>query len=64
MTYTSHLPMGEIRMPPIDFYMMMGLPTDGALPLSTDEFEFKTVKRCIEPQPIEYYKGTKRVLAS
>lgn len=64
VTCAFHLPMGEIGMPPIDFYMMMGLPMGGTPPLPTDELDLEVVRRCIESQPIKYYKGTKGVLAS
>lgn len=42
--------------------MMTGFPMGGTPPLSADDL--KMVRRCIRPQPIEYYKGTKGILAS
>lgn len=50
-------------MPPIDFYMMMGLPM-GDMPPSTNDDDVDMVNDCIGPQQVEYYKGTKRVLTS
>lgn len=41
MTYTFHLPMGEIGMPPIDFFMMMRLPMGGTPLLSIDELNLE-----------------------
>lgn len=64
ITQTFHLSMGEIRVPPIDFFMMMGLSIDSAPPPSKDDFNPKLVARCIGLQPIAYYKGTKGVLPS
>lgn len=64
MTHNFLLPMGEIRMPPIDFYMMTGLSMGDTPPLLTDELILQKVRRCIRPQPIEYYKETKGVQAS
>lgn len=49
---------------PIGFYMMTGLPMGGTPSLSADELDLEMVMRCIRSQPIEYYKGTKGVLAS
>lgn len=64
MTCTFHLPLEEIGIPPIDFYMMAGLLIGDTPPLSTNELDLKMMRKCIGPQPIEYYKGTKGVLAS
>lgn len=64
VTRTFHLPMGEIGMLPIDFYMMIDLSMDGTLPPTTDNFDVELVARCTGPQPVEYYKGTKGVLPS
>lgn len=64
MTCTFHFSMGKIKMPPIDFYMMTGLRMSGTPPLSIDDLDLEMVRRCIGPQPIEYYKGTKGILAS
>lgn len=47
MTYTFHLPMGEIGMPPIDFYMMTGLPMGGTPPILIDELNLEMVMRCV-----------------
>lgn len=35
---TFHLPMEEIEVPPIDFYMMMGLSMDGMPPPILEDF--------------------------
>lgn len=56
--------MGEIGLPPIDFFMMMGLSMDGMPPPSSDNFDLVLVPQCIGPQPMAYYKGTKGVLPS
>lgn len=37
VTRTFHLPIGEIGLPPINFFMMTGLPMDGLAPLTVDE---------------------------
>lgn len=60
VTYTFHLPMGEIEMPPIDFFMMSGFSMDGTPTPSSDDFNPTLVAWCIGPQPVAYYKGTKR----
>lgn len=64
ITQTFHLPMGENDMLFIDFYMMTDLSIDGTPPITTNDFDAKLVARCIGPQPMEYYKGVKGVLAS
>lgn len=64
VTHTFHLPVGEIRMPPIDFFMMTGFSMDGTPPLSSDDFDPKLAARCIGPQPVAYYKGRKGALPS
>lgn len=61
---TFHLPMGEIGLPPIDFFMMTGLSMNITPPPTNDDFDPKLVARCIGLQPMEYYKGTKGVLLS
>lgn len=64
VTCAFHLPMGEIGMPPVDFYKMTGLPIGGTPSLLPDELDLKMVRRCIESQAIGYYKGIKGALAS
>lgn len=64
VTCTFQLPMGEIGMPPINFFMMMGLSMDSMPPLSSDDFDPTLATQCIGPQPVTYYKGTKGVLPS
>lgn len=39
ITRTFNLPMGEIGIPPIDFYMMIGLSMDNVPPPTTDDFD-------------------------
>lgn len=56
--------MGEIGLPPIDFFIMTSLSMDSMPPLSSDDFDLELVAWCIGRQPIEYYKGTKGVLPS
>ncbi len=51
---------GEIGMPPIDFYMMMGLPMGGTPPLSTDELDLEMVRRCIEASAHRVLQGHQR----
>lgn len=38
VTRTFYLPMGEISLPPIDLFMMIGLSMDGTPSLSSDDF--------------------------
>lgn len=64
LTHTFHLLMGEIGLPPIDFYMIMGLSMGSTAPPSTNEVDPQMVRRCIRIQLMEYYKGTKGVLPS
>lgn len=64
ITCTFHLLMGEIGMPPIDFFMMTGLSMDGMPSPSLDDFNLALVARCIRPQPLAYYKGTKGAFPS
>lgn len=60
---TFHLLTEEIKVPSIDFYMMTRLSMDGTPPPSSEEFDLALVARCIGPQLIAYYKGTKGVLS-
>lgn len=64
ITRTFHLLAGEISVPPIDFYIMMGLSMDGTPLPSLEDFDPTLVARCIRPQPVVYCKGTKGVLPS
>lgn len=54
ITRTFHLPMGEIGVPSIDFFMMIRLSMDGTPPPSSEDFDPKLVARYIGPQPIAY----------
>lgn len=56
--------MREIGKPPVDLFMMTGLSIDGMPPPTIDDFDPGLMARCIGPQPVEYYKGTKGVLLS
>lgn len=51
----------EIGVPSIDFYMMIRLSMDGTPPPNLEDFNAKLKARCIGPQPVVYYKGTKGV---
>lgn len=62
ITWTFHLLVGEILVPPINFFMMTRLSMDGTPPMSLEEFDATLVARCIWPQLVVYYKGTKGVL--
>lgn len=64
ITQTFYLPVGEIGVPPIEFFMMTGLSMDRIPPLSSEEFDAPLVAWCIGLQPVVYYKGTKGVLPS
>lgn len=64
VTYAFHLPMVDMGMSPIDFYMMTGLSIGGTPSLSTDELDLDMVRRFMGSLLIEIYKGTKVILAS
>lgn len=64
ITHTFHLPMGEIGVPPIDLFMMTKHFMGGTPPPSSEDFDPALVARCIGPQPVVYYKGTKGVFLS
>lgn len=49
ITQTFHLLMGEIGVPPIDFFMMTGFSMDDTPPPSSEDFDAKLVARCIGP---------------
>ena len=61
-TWNFHLPVGEIRVPPIDFFMMTRLSMDGTHPQSLEDFDADLITRCIGTQSVVYYKGMKGVL--
>lgn len=64
ITLAFHLLVGEIRLPPIDLFTMMGLSMGGTPPPSSEDFDLALVACCIGPQPMLYYKGTRGVLPS
>lgn len=49
ITQTFHLPIREIGVPPINFFMMTGLSMDGTPPPSSKDFNVDLVARCIGP---------------
>lgn len=64
ITWTFHLLIAEIRMTPMNFFMMTGLSMGGTPPPSLEDFDPALVAHCIGPQLVVYYKGTKGVLPS
>lgn len=64
ITQTFHLSVGEIGVPPINFFMMIELSVASTPPPNLEDFDRALVARCIGTQNVVYYKGTKGVLLS
>lgn len=64
ITWTFHLPVGEIGVPLINLFMMTGLSMNGTPPPCSKDFDANLVARCIGPHPMAYFKGNKGVLPS
>lgn len=64
ITHTFYLPMGDIGVPLIDFYMMTPLPMEEKPPPYVMNPSPELIHKCLGSQPVVYERGFKRVLLS